>query len=289
MNEMHTTRTLLKAQKAEITEYLIYTKLAKVVKDEANRDILIQISKDELRHYRLWKRYTGKDKKPNWFMVWFFYFISRVLGLSFGLKLMERGETKANAAYESLSKRVPEAMEIAHDEDEHEKQLLEMINEERLDYVGSMIRGLNDALVELTGALAGFTFALQDSKLVAMTGLITGIAASLSMGSTEYLAVKSETSKRSPLKSSLYTGIAYVITVVFLVLPYLLVSNVFIALGIMIFDALIVIIVFNFYMAVARDESFLKNFRTMAVISLGVAALSFGIGYAVRMFLGVDI
>jgi VIT1/CCC1 family predicted Fe2+/Mn2+ transporter len=56
-----------------------------------------------------------------------------------------------------------------------------MIEEERLEYVGAMILGLNDALVELSGSLAGFTLALQDSKLVAMVGMITGIAAALSM------------------------------------------------------------------------------------------------------------
>ena len=35
-----------------------------------------------------------------------------------------------------------------------------MINDERLQYISSMVLGINDALVELTGAPAGFTFAL---------------------------------------------------------------------------------------------------------------------------------
>ena len=55
-----------------------------------------------------------------------------------------------------------------------------------------MVLGLNDALVEFTGALAGYTFALQNTLLVAMTGLITGVAASLSMATSEYLSTKSE-------------------------------------------------------------------------------------------------
>ena len=53
-----------------------------------------------------------------------------------------------------------------------EKALLEMLDEERLKYVGSMVLGLNDALVELTGSLAGFTFAMQNTKLIALSGLI---------------------------------------------------------------------------------------------------------------------
>ena len=52
----------------------------------------------------------------------------------------------------------------------------------RLEYMGSVVLGLNDALVEFTGALAGFTLALSDSRLTALTGSITGIAAALSIG-----------------------------------------------------------------------------------------------------------
>ena len=289
MDKINTQKILVSAQKTEITEYVIYRKLAGNVKNPANRDILLQISRDELRHYRFWKSFTGKTKKPNWFIVWGFYFVSRIFGLSFGLRLMEHGEQSATAAYTAIADNLPEALDIAREEDEHEKQLLQLIDEEKLDYIGSMIRGLNDALVELTGALAGFTLALQDSRLVAMVGLITGIAASLSMGCTEYLAIKSEESKKTPLKSALYTGSAYVITVIFLVLPYLLISHVYIALGVMIINALIVIVLFNFYISVAKEFSFTKRFLEMALLSLGVAAISFGIGYLVRELLGIDI
>ncbi len=282
-------KILLLAQKTEITEHVIYRKLSRATGDTDNANVLLQISRDELRHYRLWRSFTGKTKKPNWTAVWWFYLVSRIFGLSFGLKLMEHGEKTATAAYAAIADEMPEAVDISKEEDEHEKQLLLMINEERLDYIGSMVRGLNDALVELTGALAGFTLALQDSRLVAMVGLITGIAASLSMACTEYLAIKSEESSKTPVKSALYTGSAYVITVMFLILPYLLVPNVFAALGIMIFNALIVIVLFNFYISVAKDLSFIKRFLEMALLSLGVAAISFGIGYLVRELMGIDI
>ena len=69
---------------------------------------------------------------------------------------------------------MPDAKAIVKDEDEYERQLMNMIDEERLRYVGSMVLGLNDALVEFTGALAGYTFSLQNTRMVAMTGLIMG-------------------------------------------------------------------------------------------------------------------
>lgn len=276
-------------QKREITEYIIYQKLCESIKDAHNKEILLRISRDEMKHYNLLKDYTNQEEKPNQIMVWVYYLISKIFGLTFGIKLMERGEAQAQDIYHIISESLPQALDIARDENEHEEQLIHMIDEERLNYVGSMIRGLNDALVELTGALAGFTFAFQDSRLIAMAGLITGIAASMSMGGTEYLAVKSQKSGQAPLKSALYTGIAYIFTVLFLIFPYLLFTNIYIALGIMILNAVVVIIVFNFYISVAKNLSFWKRFSEMALLSLGIATISFAIGFVVRHFLGVEV
>jgi VIT1/CCC1 family predicted Fe2+/Mn2+ transporter len=151
-----------------------------------------------------------------------------------------------------------------------------------------MVLGLNDALVELTGALAGLTLALQNTRLVAMTGLITGIAASLSMASSEYLSTKSEGGK-NPFKASIYTGSAYVLTVLFLIFPYLLFTNFYFCLGFTILNAMAVIFVFTFYISVAKDVSFRNRFFEMTIISLGIAALTFGIGFLIRIFFNVDV
>ena len=42
----------------------------------------------------------------------------------------------------------------------NESALLQLLDEEKLRYTGSIVLGLNDVLVELTGALAGLTLAL---------------------------------------------------------------------------------------------------------------------------------
>jgi VIT1/CCC1 family predicted Fe2+/Mn2+ transporter len=236
-----------------------------------------------------WKEYTQDDVEPDTFQIWKYYLISRVLGITFGIKLMEKGEEQAQVAYEALSLFVPAAKDIAHDEEEHEKQLIDLIDEERLQYIGSVVRGLSDALVELTGALSGLTLAFRNTRLIAMAGLITGIAASLSMAGSEYLATKSEESVKTPLKASVYTGFAYILTVFFLIFPYLLFTQVYFCLGFMIFNALVVIFIFTFYISVARDIPFRERFLEMALISLGIAALSFGIGFLIKTFLGIDV
>lgn len=269
-------------QKNEITEHHIYSRLAKVVVGEANRTILQRIAQDELRHYGIWKKYSGRDIQPDMLKVWEYYLIARVLGLTFGIKLMENGEEGAQRAYADVSNAVPEASAIAQEENGHEKELINLIDEEKLQYVGSMVLGLNDALVELTGALAGFTFALRNPRLVATAGFITGIAASLSMAASEYLSTKSEGQGKNPLKASIYTGSAYVLTVLVLIAPFLLLNNLYVSLGLTLANAIIIIWIFTFYISIAKELPFRKRFLEMACISLGVAGLSFFIGLLVR-------
>ena len=221
--------------------------------------------------------------------VWKYYLISRILGFTFGIKLMERGEEKAQANYAQLKGKIPEIDKWIHEEETHEQKLLAMLDEERLRYAGSVVLGLNDALVELTGALAGLTLALQNVKLIALSGLITGIAASLSMAASEYLSTRSEQTDKHPVRAAVYTGIAYILTVTLLVLPYLLIQNYIIDLVITLTVAVLIIAAFNYYISVAKDEPFRARFLEMAGLSLGVATISFIIGYFIRLWLGVEI
>jgi VIT1/CCC1 family predicted Fe2+/Mn2+ transporter len=276
-------------QRTEITEYHIYKRLAKSIRNPENRLIMEQIAEDELRHSEDWKKYTQQDIKPNMWDVWKYYLISRIFGFTFGIKLMERGEEKAQANYAQLRDKIPNIDKWIHEEEIHEKKLLAMLDEERLRYAGSVVLGLNDALVELTGALAGLTLALQNVKLIALSGLITGIAASLSMAASEYLSTRSEETDKHPVRAAVYTGIAYIITVTLLVLPYLLIQNYIIDLVITLIVAVLIIAVFNYYISVAKDEPFRARFLEMAGLSLSVATFSFIIGYFIRQWLGVDI
>ncbi len=280
---------LIKAQKNEITEYHIYTRLADTIKDKKNSSVLRKIGEDEKRHYEIWKKYTGIDVAPSKWQIAKFFWIARILGLTFGIKLMEKGEESAKINYEAISEYIKDAAKIAKDEDHHEQQLIALIEEEKLDYVGSIVLGLNDALVELTGALAGFTFALQNTKLIAVTGLITGIAASFSMAASEYLSQRSEGEGDKAIKSSIYTGTAYIITVILLILPYLLIDHFMIALGATLSIGIAIIFFFNYYISVAKDLNFKERFTEMALISLGVSAITFLIGVLVRQFIGIDI
>ena len=285
--EVH--KKLLAFQRNEITEYHIYRKIARTVTSPENRDILEKIAADEMRHYEEWREYTDVDVGPSRFHVWGYYLLSRVLGFTFGVKLMERGEEAAQRDYEAIKSVVPDAERILREEDEHELELLRFLDEERLRYTGSIVLGLNDALVELTGALAGFTFALQNTKLIALTGSITGIAAALSMGASEYLSTKTEKHDRSPGRAAAYTGGAYIMAVVVLILPYLVFDDLYFCLACALAASVVIIAGFNYYISVAKDEPFRSRFLEMAGLSLGVAAITFAIGLVLRRFLGVEV
>lgn len=279
-----------KMQQNELTESVIYEKISRFAKGEENKKTLLRLSKEEYAHYEIWKKYTGIKMKPEKAKVLKYTMIARILGFTFAVKLMENGEEKAQIKYEELAKEVPESIHIREQEEEHERSLLEMLDEERLQYVGSMVLGLNDALVELTGSLAGFTFALQNTRLIALSGLIIGISATFSMASSEFLAARSE-GQDDALKSCTYTGIAYLITVILLIAPYLIFDSAHFMAALVCMMIIVVLIIagFTYYTSVAQDKPFKSRFWEMALISISVAVISFFVGVLAKKFLGVDL
>ena len=279
-----------KMQQGELTESVIYEKIARFAKGEENKATLRRLAEEEKGHYQVWKKYTGIEMKPEMGKVLKYTLIARILGFTFAVKLMERGEENAQEEYALLAEEVEESIAIRHQEEEHEEALMNMLDEERLQYVGSMVLGLNDALVELTGSLAGFAFALQNNRLIALSGLIVGISATFSMASSEFLAARSE-GRSDALKSCSYTGIAYLLTVVALIAPYLLLpAGMYVPALICMLAVVIAIIAgFTYYTSVAQDEPFKSRFLEMAVISISVAVVSFIVGILAKRFLGVDL
>ncbi len=279
-----------KMQQNEITESAVYKKIAQFAKGEENKKVLLRLSDEEKAHYEIWKEYTGIEMRPNKFKVFKYALVARIFGFTFVVKLMETGEENAQKEYDLLAKEIEESVAIKAQEEEHEKALLNILDEERLQYIGSMVLGMNDALVELTGSLAGFTFAMQNTRLIALSGLIIGISATFSMASSEFLSARSE-GRSDAMKSCLYTGVAYLITVVLLILPYLLLhkDQFMLALLLMILTVILIIACFTYYISVAQGHNFRPRFLEMTAISVSVAVLSFFVGIAAKHFLGVEI
>lgn len=279
---------MLQQQRAELTAHTIYKQLAEKTTDLHNKAILEKIASDELRHHNFWMSKTGEVVKPNSFQVKKTELFNKVFGPSFTLKLLERGELEDEKFYEKASKAFPQVKEIKKDEIRHESKLISLMNDEKLNYAGAVVLGLNDALVELTGTLAGLTLAIRDTSTIALTGLILGFAASLSMAASGYLSSKEEEDDgKNPITSAIYTGITYVLTVVILIAPYFFFSNVFLALAVTLALAVSIIAFYTFYISVAKSIPFTKRFLSMTLISATVAALSFVFGSVIKVFFGV--
>ncbi len=281
---------LTQLQQSMMTEGAAYKAMAKSVKDEANRETLFKISDEITDQAESWEAYTGKKLKPDQGKVRHYARVARILGFTFAVKYMDKKKVKLVTHCEDLIDHLPEIKQLTDDECKRDKQLFALLNEKRLSYVGAMILGMNDAIVEITGTLAGLTLAMQNTRIIALSGLVTGIAATLSMAASEYLAERTD-GKPDAKKSALYTGVAYALTVVLLLIPYLALPDNFylLAMGIMLVVVVLILAAFNFYTSVAQDLPFKKRFGQMCAISLGVAALTFILGLLVKVFLGVDV
>jgi len=278
----------------EATEAEVYRRLAKMQEDPVNQSILEGIALEEERHEAVIAKMTGEEVKADRAKVTRQIVLARLFGFTFSVKMMEATEQDAAAEYRNLG-----LHDIAEEEEAHEQNMIGMLDEERLRYSGSVVLGMSDALVELTGALAGLTFALQDLNLVALAGLVTGIAAAFSMGASEYLSSRAEKKAESAVKAAFFTWISYLLTVLLLVAPFLIFqadSPEFHGLGphvqalMCTFVAgLLIVALFNFYLSVIEEASFRSRFLEMAGILGVVSLISYGIGIALRGALGVDV
>ena len=287
-------QTTLKAicgfQKTEATVSVVYARMARHEKHEKHARILNQIATEEREHYETWKSITGLECKPNRIHTTWYTLLFLIVGYTFVLRLMEKSEQQSVVNYCALPTEHPEIQNMIKQEKAHEAMLVSILDEDQLKYVGAIVLGLNDALVELTGSIAGFTFALANTRIIAMAGIITGVSATLSMAASNYLAEKADNNPNA-FRASMYTGIAYLVTVVVLITPYLIFpEEMFIqALVTMLAFVILVIMLFNYYVSVAQRQPFFSRFGRMAAISLSVALISFLIGLAAKSILGVDI
>ena len=278
----------------EATEAEVYRRLARMQKDPVNRSILEGIGLEEERHEAVIENMTGEKVNADMGKVRRQIMLARLFGFTFSVKMMESTEQDAAAEYRELG-----LDDIADEEEAHEENMIGMLDEERLRYSGSVVLGMSDALIELTGALAGLTFALQSLNLVALAGLVTGIAAAFSMGASEYLSSSAEKKSESAVRAAFFTWISYLITVLLLVSPYLLLTAespdfhglephvqallYTFAIG------LLIVAVFNFYVSVVEEVSFSSRFMEMAGILGVVSLISYGIGILLRGMLGVEV
>jgi len=125
-------KQIIKAQRNEVTEYHVYKKLARKASNKKYKEVLNSIAEDELRHYKTWMKYSGREVEPSHWNIVKYGWLATFFGLPFALKLMEGGEARAQINYNEIGKEIPEALKISKEENKHEKDLLMLINSKRI-------------------------------------------------------------------------------------------------------------------------------------------------------------
>lgn len=275
-------------QRNELTGHLLYNALAERSSGK-NKAIFSKISAIELSHYNYWKKLTGKSLKPLGWQIFHHLLFARVFGMVFAAKLLEREEIQNQRKYlKALNAGKAFEKKIAREE-ALELSLIRQVAEERLEYADAIMLGMGDAVVEFTGTLAGLAFALQNTALIALAGVIGGISASMSMASSEYLSKRSAKEKTgSPLKAALYTGMVYFIIVLLLVLPNFLFKDAISALSLTVAVAFLVVLAFTYFISITQEISFRKRLAETLSVCFGIALIAFMIGTALKALLGVS-
>lgn len=276
----------------EYRDYIVYKTLAEKERVPEFKKILEELTAQEWADYQFWLKFSKqKSFSVSPLIVWKFILMRKVLGLTFIAKFLEAAERKTIDAYNEFLKIVePELAaqikKIVEHEEEHEDKFIGQIKEEKVQFIGSIVLGLNDGLIELTGALVGFSFALANPKIVAMSGLITGIAASFSMAASSFMQARYEPGK-NPKKAAFYTGLTYILVVLILAAPFLIFSSIFTALIFLAISIFLIITSASYYTSILFNRKFLRQISEMAVLSIGVAVLTFIIGLIFRSVFGL--
>jgi VIT1/CCC1 family predicted Fe2+/Mn2+ transporter len=284
-------RRLLAFQRNEITEHHVYAAFARRAAG-ANREILARIAGDERRHYEQFRVLTGVDVPPSRLRIAWYRLCAAVFGFTFGIKLMERGEKRAEEAYAHFRDALPEIVRIVEEEYRHERELIAMLDDDSLRYMGSMVLALNNSIQEFSGIAAGLTFAMPAGpRTIGATVLISGLAATLAMSASEYLSQKAEAGTaaapgHSPRKAVLYAGGIYLFIVLSIVAPYFVADSAHAALALALGSVGAILAVFTFFMAVVKGLRYRAVLLEALGVALAVVAVSFLIGTLARRAMG---
>ncbi len=281
------------AQK-EYRNLVVFRELAKTESNPDFKNVLEQLVAFENYHYDFWRELA--DKKTyhvGQFSLFLYKSVRKIFGLTFTLRLLEMqegdiAEQVRDHLFEKTHPRAKEIEEIILISEPQEQKLIRQIKEERVEFMGSIVLGLNDGLIELSGALTGFTFAFQHNQTVLLAGFILGISASLSMGSSAYLQARHERGK-DPRKAALYVGLSYFLVLAFLLWPFAVTANPYLPLTGMVISIFALVAGLSFYTSVIFNRSFRESFMEMLVFSIGTAIVTFLIGTAARTIFGIQV
>lgn len=291
---MHLPAIAAKESRDELTDYTIYKRLSGVGKDQRLKGIFSELADTELRHFKFWTKYSRYDgARPHALKVKLVLFMRSMLGSTFAIKYLEKGEASAIRKYESLTSMIPRRdmkpfKEMIKDEKEHEREFAEQVRGAHAKYISFIVLGLADALVEVTAIYAGSLGVYNSTKLTGLAGIIAGLAASISMASAAFAQAK-QGFEGSPVKAAAYTGVSYFVGTAMLAVPYFLTTSMLAAIASSITLCVLTIASVSWYNSIISNSNFKKDFLEFAGVMFAATIILFVIGSVIRHALGISV
>ncbi len=199
---------------AEMNDHLTYTGLARRTRDTGLAKLLEHIAAMELEHAGFWKSLLEEagrpvpQVRPRRIRLVLLGLLLRFVNPLLVISALELGETAAYDAYNEVlqeghlpAEKQERLRAIIVDELEHEAAFHRRKEAGGFTNIRDFILGMNDGLVEILGAVTGLSAAYAGNPLVvAVSGLVVGVAGALSMGIGAFISVRSQRQVNEGLK-----------------------------------------------------------------------------------------
>lgn len=299
----------------------VYQYLAQREKNPQHHQELLRFARMEKEHAAFWEevlKKRGKSVSPpkTFFIKWLFSFLKLFLGYRFVNRVMEVAENKTIKKYYLLAdhpglteEEQQRLREIIQDEILHETYFGET-REGIEENIRDIFLGLNDGLVEILCAVAGFSGLYNESRWIALSGLVVGLSGTLSMAIGTYISVKNQKDVKEmgffrmrvlkelfqtgtlppppgehPLRAGVLTGMFYLLATFIIIFPFFILSQPLVSLGISVLFAILVWGVSGIIIALSSGLTLGKKIGEMLLTGLGAAAITYTFGDLLNRFI----
>lgn len=188
---------------SERLSYEIYSKLEVIEHNTKLKKKLKELRNLDVNHIKIWES-VYKDmglpitKKSHRLEILSFLLLRRVFGAGLTLSVINSMENRKvsdlSKVFEDMSEKEKYKIVDYLVEELYQERLLKKESWEKgvLSHIRDVVFGMNDGLVEVLAAIAGFTGAIHNNLIIAVAGIIVGLSGTLSMAVGAYLSSKSE-------------------------------------------------------------------------------------------------
>ncbi|MGC8586764.1 MAG: VIT1/CCC1 transporter family protein [Candidatus Micrarchaeia archaeon] len=302
---MDSSALLQEFYEGEVLDRDTYAALASIEKRPKLKELFGKLSKVEEKHAGIWSKLiesAGLKPRPPKFKrikVALFYIARILLGPAFMVNLLERNEeiglSKYNSALKSapMKRREKALLEsVISDEKGHEAAFIKAVRSEQksLQYIESIVFGMNDGLVEVLAAISGIAAFAATNSIVVLGGFIVAVSGVLSMTGGAYLAAKSKkivgsATTETPAREAYYTGISYFIGSLFPIAPFAIGMHSYLGIAAAALLTGIALSFASIVIAVLGGTSIRARILEMLGISFGAALLTTIIGTIGKTFI----